>query len=72
MSKYQKGAFRARKTLQKFGCIVMGHMGALFRTSVSSFCICLVRIEQMNKKVDFSVRGPWSGETEYKEKKGSL
>ena len=28
--KHPKGSFRARKTLQKFGYSVLGHMGALF------------------------------------------
>ena len=30
ISKHTKGAFRARKTLQKFGYSVLGHMEALF------------------------------------------
>ena len=35
MSKHSKGAFHARKTLQKIGYSVLVDTGALFRTSAS-------------------------------------
>ena len=45
-SKQPKGAFRARETLQKFQCSVVGHMGALFFQTSASFLVKrkLVRI----------------------------